>query len=211
MLLNRPLLVDPRMVNSTLSLKPATPDSKPLQGISRVETHLDKPIDKMSPEELFAELDLFPVPNTVPMKYSKHSAAAGTDKKVPDVQSNYVRTFKIKVNYLRRALNQLIGDGFGAMKQIETWLEATEDLPALSKVYLRYCGQTKNTPWSRHLQDICSSEATQIPCSFLSSSRRNRSAGACDCHCPVRLTTDWGARANRAQQVLQTSRVRYGS
>ncbi|KAF3034096.1 hypothetical protein E8E11_001926 [Didymella keratinophila] len=160
-MMNRPIQTDPAMVSQALSLKPATPDSKPLHEVSRIESRLSKKIDDLHPQELFAELRLPAVPYTAPIKYSKHTGAPEPAKKAPEVQNFYIRTFTIKVKDLRRVLNELASDGYD-VEQINTWLADTEDLPLYSKVHLRYCGQTKNTPWSRHGADIYSSDETKF-------------------------------------------------
>lgn len=160
-MMNSSIQTNSAMVSQALTLKPATPESKPLHDVSRVESRLSKEHDKMSPAELMAELLLPPVPYTAPVKYSKHTGAAEPSKKAPEVQSFYIRTFTIKVKDLRRVLAELTTDGFD-VAHINTWLADTDDLPLYSKVHLRYCGQTKNTPWSRHGADIYSSDETKF-------------------------------------------------
>jgi hypothetical protein len=66
----------------------------------------------------------------------------------------YIRTYTIQVGQLKRVLQNMIDDGFGSNDRLPIWLQVTDDMDAMSYVTLRYCGQTKNRPWDRHVADI---------------------------------------------------------
>jgi hypothetical protein len=72
----------------------------------------------------------------------------------------YIRTYTIQVGQLKRVLQNMVDDGYGAGDRIPLWLQITDDMDPKSYVTLRYCGQTKNRPWDRHVADIYSTVTT---------------------------------------------------
>jgi hypothetical protein len=69
----------------------------------------------------------------------------------------YIRTYVIQVAHFRTILAELVDDGYGSFDQVPYWLKITDDMDIKSKITLRYCGQTKNRPWDRHVADVSSS------------------------------------------------------
>lgn len=69
----------------------------------------------------------------------------------------YIRSFTIKISNLRQVLRQLLEDGYDLMGRVYLWLQRLDDKDDNTYITLRYCGQTKNRPWDRHVSDIYSS------------------------------------------------------
>jgi hypothetical protein len=72
----------------------------------------------------------------------------------------YIRTYTIQVGQLKRVLQNMVDDGYGSGDKIPLWLQITDDMEPKSYVTLRYCGQTKNRPWDRHVADIYATATT---------------------------------------------------
>jgi hypothetical protein len=70
--------------------------------------------------------------------------------------SFYIRSFSMQISDLRYVLDDMMQAGHELGGRVFGWLERLEYLDNHAYVTLRYCGQTKNRPWDRHVSDIYS-------------------------------------------------------
>lgn len=91
------------------------------------------------------------------------------DSPPPSVNNTcfYVRSFTIKVRDLRNVFHELLDDGYDMNDRVFTWIERIELEPENAYVTLRYCGQTQNRPWDRHVSDIYSTSLKSFVGRFL--------------------------------------------
>jgi hypothetical protein len=68
----------------------------------------------------------------------------------------YIRTFVFEVDDLKQVLCKMMDDGYDNNGKAYIWLERIEEENGNSPVTIRYCGQSKNKPWDRHVSDIYS-------------------------------------------------------
>ena len=68
----------------------------------------------------------------------------------------YIREFTMTAGELSEVLTRLLyeNDNVSDYKGVFAWLERLQNEPADTYFTLRYCGQTKKSPWIRHLQDV---------------------------------------------------------
>jgi hypothetical protein len=79
----------------------------------------------------------------------------------------YVRTFTIKVADLRNVLHAMLHDGYDMNEHIFVWLERIDEMSDIAYMTLRYCGQSKNRPWDRHVSDVYSTSLRSFLGQFL--------------------------------------------
>ncbi|KAJ4381876.1 hypothetical protein N0V86_003243 [Didymella sp. IMI 355093] len=88
---------------------------------------------------------------------------ADSDKVEGEDRTNrlYIRTFAVRVGLLRGILIDMITDGWDGLERVRYWQQRIEDENDDDTIFtLRYCGQTKGSPWERHTGDMYSSLET---------------------------------------------------
>ena len=70
--------------------------------------------------------------------------------------SFYIRSYTIQISDLRNVLNDLTQAGYDMNGLVFDWLKRLDSMEDTAYVTLRYCGQTRNRPWDRHVSDIYS-------------------------------------------------------
>jgi hypothetical protein len=114
----------------------------------------------------------------------------------------YIREFHVKVQDLKQIFRSMLHDGYDMNPRIFIWMERIEDQNVADSSYLtlRYCGQTKNSPWDRHVSDMYSTSLRSFLGQFY------RTAGfACPWVLPeakVWLVVDASSAAPVAQQHI---------
>jgi hypothetical protein len=68
----------------------------------------------------------------------------------------YVREFEITAVDARNVLTSMLHDGYDMNPNIFYWMERLNGMHDSAIITLRYCGQTKNRPWDRHVDDVYS-------------------------------------------------------
>ncbi|KAF1843744.1 uncharacterized protein K460DRAFT_408067 [Cucurbitaria berberidis CBS 394.84] len=85
----------------------------------------------------------------------------------PNVIPFYIRSFNIQTADLREILRELLDDGYDLMGRVFLWLQRMDNEDDNAYVILRYCGQTKNRPWDRHVSDTYSTSLSGLFDHFL--------------------------------------------
>lgn len=93
-----------------------------------------------------------------------HLESSNPDSSVPGPTATalYIRSFTIRIIDLRKVLKNTIKDGYDMHERAFDWLQRFEGKDDNSYVTLRYCGQTKNKPWGRHVSDIYSTSLSEF-------------------------------------------------
>lgn len=91
----------------------------------------------------------------------------------PDPPKNanmfYIRTFMMRVRDIRSVFQAMLHDGYDNNPRIFAWMERIESHDVSDNQYLtlRYCGQSRNKPWDRHVSDIYSKSLKTFLAQFL--------------------------------------------
>jgi hypothetical protein len=91
------------------------------------------------------------------------------DSPHPLINSNnfYIRSFTMRVRNIWDVLQSMLHDGYDANPRIFSWMERIEALDGNTYLTLRYCGQSQNRPWDRHVSDIYSKSLKSFLGQFL--------------------------------------------
>lgn len=76
----------------------------------------------------------------------------------------YVRSFAFEASELEAVIHHLESNGI-LLRKSAAWRKVLDDLPPTTMLFLRYCGQTTNSAYARHYDDVTSirnSEATHV-------------------------------------------------
>ncbi|KAH6637892.1 hypothetical protein C7974DRAFT_149749 [Boeremia exigua] len=92
-----------------------------------------------------------------------HEWNADSPKVDPNSAVNrlYIRTLEVPVALLKGILNDMSEQGYNTLERVHYWQQRIEEEMDDETIFtLRYCGQTKDSPWVRHTSDMYSSIET---------------------------------------------------
>jgi hypothetical protein len=94
---------------------------------------------------------------------------SSADSPDPAPKSNvfYIRAFTMRVRDIRDVCQGMLHDGYDMNPRIFAWLERIEGISDNAYFTLRYCGQSQNKPWDRHVSDIYSKSLKSFLGQFL--------------------------------------------
>jgi hypothetical protein len=86
---------------------------------------------------------------------------------LPGSNNFYIRSFTMRVRDIWDVSQSMLHDGYDMNTRVFSWMERIEALDGNTYLTLRYCGQSQNRPWDRHVSDIYSKSLKSFMGQFL--------------------------------------------